>query len=749
MQSLPGSVTLEILRHGPPHNQLLSPLTQYLALCGNYGATTINVPYEHAQFRARLRPLMYSESEPLRQLQLQETSADMGRILEKVPGLIAALSEAGGRELGQRWNVADSGDTSDANLMSQRPVHLELVLSASELALLPFELAQSPEGCPGSGRPLLLQSQMPICLTRRVRHNNHAAISWNRPPRILLAAASPGGVVPLQEHVNAIVLALQPWVDRSESLKTDPAERYKDHLTILPQASWSQIEATLAAACDENPSRPFTHVHLLAHGVSIKEAGSRWYGVQLHDSHDPNKPDNVTAQQLALALRPAGKEGRGGFSIPTVVTLATCQGAGQRSVVGAGASVAHTLHEAGIPLVIASQFPLTFAGSIVMAKLLYRGFLRGHDPQVLITRLRRELRGVVKDSHDWASIVAYASFDANMGAQLKEFRYQQSKRSAEQALQRYYREFSDDSTGGSGPDPQPVIEWLKSALDRLEAGVIEHPGVPGPQGYNVHGQIAATHKKLAYMKWKAASNNREAGAEQKSNAISSDVLQSLKTAAYHYRKAYRFDPLAGWARVQELLLRLILNDLTPAQARQHWKAARHSGSLELRRYGRKHGQQVWRNRLELALLKSLIPQHRAKQADRFRNNSKPQAKKLLAKLQKSASFDQGQYKSLSEQLDRYIEFLPEVAQAVTKANPAPNTTTQQSSKVNSTVYTVPRQWRHLGENAANLVQQLKSPALESAESVKPKKPKRAAASRKAKTTGKRASKRAPSRPNSN
>jgi hypothetical protein len=169
---------------------------------------------------------MYSESEPLRQLQLQETSADMGRILEKVPGLIAALSEAGGRELGQRWNVADSGDTSDANLMSQRPVHLELVLSASELALLPFELAQSPEGCPGSGRPLLLQSQMPICLTRRVRHNNHAAISWNRPPRILLAAASPGGVVPLQEHVNAIVLALQPWVDRSESLKTDPAERY-------------------------------------------------------------------------------------------------------------------------------------------------------------------------------------------------------------------------------------------------------------------------------------------------------------------------------------------------------------------------------------------------------------------------------------------------------------------------------------------------------------------------------------------
>ncbi|MFM8224311.1 MAG: hypothetical protein ACKOJF_35885, partial [Planctomycetaceae bacterium] len=153
----------------------------------------MNVPYEHAQFRARLRPLMYDESESLRQLQLQETSVDMGRIFEKVPGLIAALSEAGGRELGLRLKEATSGAKRDADLMSQQCVHLDLVLSASELALLPFEMAQAPEGCPGSGRPLLLQSQMPICLTRRVRHNNHPAISWNRSPRILLASASPRG----------------------------------------------------------------------------------------------------------------------------------------------------------------------------------------------------------------------------------------------------------------------------------------------------------------------------------------------------------------------------------------------------------------------------------------------------------------------------------------------------------------------------------------------------------------------------
>ena len=38
------SVTLEIIRHGPPHNQLLSPLTQYIALSDGFEPTTLNIP---------------------------------------------------------------------------------------------------------------------------------------------------------------------------------------------------------------------------------------------------------------------------------------------------------------------------------------------------------------------------------------------------------------------------------------------------------------------------------------------------------------------------------------------------------------------------------------------------------------------------------------------------------------------------------------------------------------------------------
>ena len=40
------TITLELVRHGPAHNQLLSPLTQYLALCENHPAVTLQLPLD-------------------------------------------------------------------------------------------------------------------------------------------------------------------------------------------------------------------------------------------------------------------------------------------------------------------------------------------------------------------------------------------------------------------------------------------------------------------------------------------------------------------------------------------------------------------------------------------------------------------------------------------------------------------------------------------------------------------------------
>ena len=54
------SVQLELLRHGPAHNQLLSPLTPYLALCGGDGPVTIHMPFEQRELLNRLERLRYS-----------------------------------------------------------------------------------------------------------------------------------------------------------------------------------------------------------------------------------------------------------------------------------------------------------------------------------------------------------------------------------------------------------------------------------------------------------------------------------------------------------------------------------------------------------------------------------------------------------------------------------------------------------------------------------------------------------------
>src|SRR5215470_1145200 len=114
-------VHVEFLRAGPPYNQLLSPLTQYLAISGDSGAGVVSVPYEHSAFERRLRELRYETGAPTdRQAMLHATGVEMGRILGSVPGLPGALA-------------VDPNHTGTL-------IHLRITLSASELALLPFEV---------------------------------------------------------------------------------------------------------------------------------------------------------------------------------------------------------------------------------------------------------------------------------------------------------------------------------------------------------------------------------------------------------------------------------------------------------------------------------------------------------------------------------------------------------------------------------------------------------------------------------
>ncbi len=405
------TITLELLRHGSAHNQLLSPLTPYLALCENHGAVTIHVPFEHNQFLHRLDTLGYRGTDDARLFQIKDTAAVLGEMLGLVPGLAAEASKRDGKD--------------------EPLTHLRLIISASELALLPFELADSPAGLPGAGQHLLLQPQMPICLTREVRRATEEGVNWpDRKPRILFAAAAPPNVgdIPLEAHLLALRRVIEPWVryfDVNDAKAR--SERVDEHLVFLPEASVEAIEAHCA-------SSSFTHIHVLAHGIEIQEGHDKRYALALHNARNREQMDPISGARLATALRASDRTGADGLARPAVVTLTSCNSGNVGSVAGAGASIAHALHEAGIAMVVAGQFPLSFEGSVRLVEVLYEGLLWGADPRHLLYDLRRRLYSQFRSTHDWASLTAYLSLPQASEAQLSKIRINQAMESIDAAM---------------------------------------------------------------------------------------------------------------------------------------------------------------------------------------------------------------------------------------------------------------------------------------------------------------------------
>ena len=466
------TITLELLRHGPAHNQLLSPLTPYLALCENHGAVTLHVPFEHNQFLHRLDALGYRESDEARVFQLKDTAAILGQMLAQVPGLTA--------------------EANKQNSQVQPLTHLRLIISASELALLPFELALSPEGLPGAGQHLLLQSQMPVCLTREVRRAPDDDFKWPvRPPRILFVAAAPPevGDIPLKAHLLALRSAIEPWVRYSDEAQRN--ESLTRHFVFLPEAS---IEAIQTACAKSN----FTHVHILAHGIQYSEGKDRRYALALHDARNPDNVDRVSGARLATALRASRRSVGNGLGRPAVVTMASCDAGNVGSVAGAGASIAHALHEAGIGVVLAAQFPLSFEGSVRLVEVLYKDLLWGKDPRQVIYDLRRRLFSQIPTRHDWASLTAYLALPSDFEKQLSTVKIKMALESINAAMSyadEITRQASDLIQSAQAPsiDAGKVIERMKDATKRLNDLVKEIPS----ERDEIYGLLASTEKRQA------------------------------------------------------------------------------------------------------------------------------------------------------------------------------------------------------------------------------------------------------------
>lgn len=401
------SVELELLRPGPPHNQLLSPLTGYIALCGDEPPETVHVPFEHYRLLRRLQSLRGKSTREL-EVAITELREDVVRMLSGIRSLATSLAQA-------------HGDGASV-------IELELVLSASELSLIPFEIAFYPGG------PTRELAHCEVVVTRRSRRVPRGTMKWRQRPRVLMISASPAGVEPppVQAHVDALQQALAPWLvhlDGHEDRKTVLGE-LKKYLVVLPNATERSIQAVIAEA--QASRQEFSHIHVLAHGGElIPQNGVETrdplrplrFGVVLHDTADPRRPDVLSGARFFSAI--AGADSECDRRLPQVVTLAMCDGATIGDVIVPGASIAHDIHDGGVPVVVASQFPLTFGGSVVLVRNEYDRLLSGDDPRCALRESRRAVHagaGPTVGPVDWASVVQYGALPHDLDSHVREAR---------------------------------------------------------------------------------------------------------------------------------------------------------------------------------------------------------------------------------------------------------------------------------------------------------------------------------------
>lgn len=516
---------------------MLSPLTPYLGLCDNHAAVTVRVPYDHNEALHHLRSLAYKLGGENREFTVDLVARALGEMLGTVPGLTAELNRN-----------RDSSRAGEEDLQFSG-THLRMILSASELALLPFEMSLSPSGFPGMGSPLLLQEQSPICLTREVRRTHRTPVVWPGKPKVLFICASPGdvGAVPMDDHLRTLRSLLEPWANYAEQ----GDRRLSDQLVVLPNASCAEIEQ----ACAEND---FSHVHILAHGIEYADGYDVRFGLALHNPMDPNGPaDRVSGDRLATALRPVSRAGARKLARPLSVTIASCDSGNQGTVGGLGGSVAFALHQVEIPLVIASQFPLSVAASSVFVRVLYESLLWGLDPRVALYDLRRKLSMMFPSTHDWASVTAYASLPDGFDEWLVAAELKQTYSSMEAAMK--YADFVTEKVKKADltavlPGDQNLLDdssqKVEHARERMERLFLKRSVADRSE---LAGKLAATEKRCAQIYYYFSRVESEQSA--RFTKIWQRLLQKSRT---HYWNVFELNRDNGWAVVQFLSLDLIL-----------------------------------------------------------------------------------------------------------------------------------------------------------------------------------------------
>lgn len=429
----------------------------------------------------------------------------------------------------------------------ERPRQIDLVVNFRELATLPFELVAGPDG-----KALLVDRNPPTVLTRRVRgaFREHTP-RWPARPNILLVASDAGGAIPLDEHKSALRRAVLPWIE--------PLAAYAEpvpHEDKLFSKADGQPLAEVARLCrDADPA--FTHVHVLAHGCSLGEGYRSQWGLAFSDGEGGT--ECVSAECLADALT-------GGRELPTVVTITACDSGNLGSPAIAVSSPAHAIHTAGVPVVLASQFPMTASGSVGLVEEFYSKVFAGDDVRDALVSTRQMLYERREQTwHDWLSLVAYVQLPEGYQDRLLDVRL-----ATDLAALRSAQAWADHLVEHDAPPT--VYGQVASRIRQRITSLATRADQARTEGRKdmlreSRGLLASAHKRLAELLFWQSRSAPAAGAQSR---------EALEKAERWYTVAYAEDPSAHWLGAQAIALEVVTTGTVSEPGR--WHAAMYAAS---------------------------------------------------------------------------------------------------------------------------------------------------------------------------
>ena len=466
------------------------------------------------------------------------------------------------------------------------PLQLDLVVNPAEVAALPFEAATD-----GEGTPLFARADPALVLTRRVRAAfAEASVRWPAKPRLLYAWAAPPGAgdVPAAAHEAALSRALGPWMPVKQG--TDDS-RGPAVLATLAEATLAQLEEACRTAVAEK--KPFTHVHLLAHGYPVGEAHKQRFGMALHG--DDGDLHAVTPEEMEQALKPL-------VGYTCVMTLATCDAANLTNTITSKRSIAHGLHELGFPVVVASQFPFTVPGSNLMVETFYSALLGGQDVRIALHQARLALYEKRQTTgHDWASLVGYVRLPEGYADHLLDVRLESYLASL-----KTIQGWSDDLINQGGKDAALLERAATELRQRIEGllGFLKESEKASRRGVFEEnlGLLGSAEKRLAEVCFARSRLGEDAHWQQL-------MRQALQRSRDWYRQAYRRNLSHHWTGVQQLSLEAALGGRIANPG--HWHAA--AAAADIDRENGKPGEVIWAlgSLAELYLLAPLAGQRLA------------------------------------------------------------------------------------------------------------------------------------------